>query len=167
MYQSAFLAREKVLNFACWLSDFESTTLKMKDSKNMKHHYISVANFILRCTSNWIWLQFRMICAHFRPWEEKNSLKKYYSLDRTETNDFVTRAHRALFWLSLRPGHFLTISTSSWYLRGTALNSNEFFNRNRKQKQQQTDKQTKKTKQNANRKHKKNWKTHTHTQKIQ
>ena len=30
-----------------------------------------------------------MIFAHFRPREEKNSLKKYYSLDRTETNDFV------------------------------------------------------------------------------
>ena len=88
----------------------------------MKYHYISVANFILKCTSNWIWLQFRMIFAHFRPREEKNSLKKYYSLDRTETNDFVTRAHRALFWMSLRPGHFLTISRSSWYLRGAALN---------------------------------------------
>ena len=41
-----------------------------------------------------------MIFAHFRPREEKNSLKKYYSLDRTETNDFVIRAHRTLFWLS-------------------------------------------------------------------
>ena len=29
MYQSAFLAREKVLNFDGWLSDFESTTLKI------------------------------------------------------------------------------------------------------------------------------------------
>ena len=26
VYQSAFLAREKVLNFNGWLSDFESTT---------------------------------------------------------------------------------------------------------------------------------------------
>ena len=29
MYQSAFLAREKGLNFDSWLSDFESTTLKI------------------------------------------------------------------------------------------------------------------------------------------
>ena len=29
MYQSAFLAREKVLNFDGWLSDLESTTLKI------------------------------------------------------------------------------------------------------------------------------------------
>ena len=29
VYQSAFLAREKVLNFDIWLMDFESTTLKI------------------------------------------------------------------------------------------------------------------------------------------
>ena len=29
MHQSAFLAREKVLNFDGWLGDFESTTLKI------------------------------------------------------------------------------------------------------------------------------------------
>ena len=56
MYQSAFFAREKVLNFDGWLSDFNSTTLKFptnqlklekKDSKNMRCHYILLASFIL------------------------------------------------------------------------------------------------------------------------
>ena len=39
----------------------------------MKCHYIPLANFILKYVSRWMWL--RMILSHFRPFEEKNSLK--------------------------------------------------------------------------------------------
>ena len=42
MYQSAFLAREKVLNFDGWLGDFELTTLKisLKTSCRPNHELI-------------------------------------------------------------------------------------------------------------------------------
>ena len=79
----------------------------------MTSHYILYFVFYFKIDEPLNTALICLIFAHFRHHEQKKSLNKYCSIDRFKTNDFVTRAHKASFRLSLRPGHFFTISTSS------------------------------------------------------